>query len=537
MKLCLAQVDPKVGDLEGNAALVRSWVKKAQATQADLVVFPELCLIGYPPRDLLEYPSLVDKNLETLRAIAADCTGIAALVGFVDRNPSPWGSPFANAAALLRGGKVEAVYRKQCLPVYDVFDERRFFEPGTEPLIFSLAGKKVAVSICEDAWNRPGYVDRLYKERPLEALKGKGIDALVNLSASPFHLGKPEIRRRLFTEIARELGCAVYLCNQVGGNDDLLFDGGSLVVTPAGQTAAQGPVFQEALVEASVSPWPNQDADWLRSALVLGLRDYAKKSGASRAVVGLSGGIDSSVVAVLAAEAFGKQNVAGIGLPTRFTSRASLEDAEKLAKNIGIEYRVCDIEPLRAKFGELWKGWLGADPKSLTQENIQPRIRMTVLMSIANERGAFLLNTSNKSEIATGYSTLYGDSAGALAVIGDLLKGQVTDLAKAMNREREVIPARVLTRPPTAELREGQTDQDTLPPYDMLDRIVREAVERGQVSSQMVQAGLDSQAVSTFRRLHGPTEYKRYQLPPVLRVSAHAFGSGRRMPLAAVFPL
>jgi len=537
VKLCLAQVDPKVGDLEGNADLVRNWVKKAEASQADLVVFPELCLTGYPPRDLLEYPSFVDKNLETLKILAADCSGTAVLVGFVDRNPSPWGPPFANAAALLRGGKVEAVYRKQCLPVYDVFDERRFFEPGTEPLIFQLAGKKVAVTICEDAWNRPGYLERLYKETPLEALKGKGIDALVNLSASPFHLGKPEIRRRLFAEIARELGCSVYLCNQVGGNDDLLFDGGSLALSASGQTLAQGPAFQEALVESGVSAWPNQSADWIRAALVLGVRDYAKKSGATRAVLGLSGGIDSSVVAVLAAEAFGKENVLGVGLPTRFTSAASLEDAEKLARQLGIEYRVCEIEPIRSKFTELWKGWLGAEPKPLTQENIQPRIRMTVLMAIANERGAFLLNTSNKSEIATGYSTLYGDSAGALAVIGDLVKGQVTELAKAINREREVIPARVLSRPPTAELREGQTDQDTLPPYDLLDKVVREAVEKGQVSSQMAQAGLEAQAIATFRRLHGPTEYKRYQLPPVLRVSPHAFGSGRRMPLAATFPL
>lgn len=542
MKIVLAQVDPKVGDLEGNAALVRDWMSRARGAKADLVVFPELCLTGYPPRDLLDYPCIVDKNLEILRSLAAETSEMAVLVGFVDRNPSPWGPPFANAAALLRGGKVEAVYRKQCLPTYDVFDERRFFEPGTEPLFFTVAGKKLAVQICEDAWNRPGYLDRLYKEQPLDALKGKSLDGIINLSASPFHLGKPEVRRRLFAEIARELGCAVFFCNQVGGNDDLLFDGASLAVNAAGQTLAQGPLFQESLVEISwgaastQSPWPTQESEWVRGALVMGIRGYAKKTGVSKAVIGLSGGIDSSVVAVLAAEAFGKENVLGVALPTRFTSQASLEDAEKLAKQLSIGYHVCDIEPIRAQYAELWRKWFGGDPKSLTQENVQPRIRMTVLMALANERGAFLLNTSNKSEIATGYSTLYGDSAGALAVLGDLVKGQIYDLARWMNREKEVIPARVLNRPPTAELREGQTDQETLPPYDVLDRIVRESVERGQGDTQLIQSGIDAQAVATFKRLFGPTEYKRYQLPPVLRVSAHAFGTGRRMPLAAYRP-
>ncbi len=542
MKVVLAQIDPKVGDLVGNARLVRDGVGRARGLHADLVIFPELCLTGYPPRDLLDYPCVVETNLEILHSLASEMTDIAVLVGFVDRNLSAWGPPFANAAALLRGGKVEAVYHKQCLPTYDVFDERRFFEPGTSPLIFSLKGKKLAVTLCEDAWNRPTYLNRLYQQQPLDALRGKGIDVLVNLSASPFHLGKPEVRRRLFTEIARDLGCTVLFCNQVGGNDDLLFDGGSLAISPTGETLAQGPVFRESLVEVALAasskaaPWPTEEAEWLRRALVLGLRDYAQKTGVGRAVIGLSGGIDSSVVAVLAAEALGKDAILGVALPTRFTSSASLEDAEKLARQLGIEYRVCDIEPVRTQFSQLWRGWMGGDPKPLTQENIQPRLRMTVLMALANEQGALLLNTSNKSEIATGYSTLYGDSAGALAVVGDLVKGQIYALARYFNRERQVIPARVLTRAPTAELRDGQTDQDILPVYDVLDRIVRQSVESGQGAAQLLQSGLSVEAVATYRRLHESTEYKRYQLPPVLRVSAHAFGSGRRMPLAAHRP-
>lgn len=544
MRIAAAQVNLTVGDFKGNGQKMASWIERAKQAGASVVVFPELAVCGYPPRDLLDDESFVEGNLEALRDLAAATKGITALVGFVERNPSASGKRYHNAAAVLTDGRVETTYRKQLLPVYDVFDEERYFEPGTEPCVITVKGRKFGVTICEDAWNVPGYLSRAYPTQPLEALKGRGLSAVLNLSASPFSLGKSLKRAKLLAAGARQVGAPLFLCNQVGGNDELLFDGASLGISTTGQLVAVGKAFEEDLVVVDLDalesgdpvepPWPATEPEWLHRALSTGLSDYLAKTGARSVLLGLSGGIDSSVLAALAVDALGRDAVAGFSLPARFTAGASVEDAERLAEALGIEFRVLPIEPILELYEALWQQWFRYGVTGVTRENLQPRIRMTVLMALANERNAYLLCTSNKSEIATGYSTLYGDTAGALAPLGDLTKGQVYALARYLNSRRPVIPERVLERPPTAELRENQTDQDTLPPYDVLDPIVRAVVEQGVSASGLREKGFPAQAMETFARLYRSSEFKRNQMPPVLRVSERAFGIGRRIPLAVV---
>ena len=544
MKVCLAQINTRVGDVARNLQRSIEALQSARTSGAELVLFPELSLMGYPPRDLLDYRSVVDANLRALESLAAAAQGLTVVCGFVECNPSAAGRPFFNAAAVLKDGKHLATYRKRLLPYYDIFDEPRYFEAGGEPLVVDVGGERLGITICEDVWNVPGFLPRPYVCTALDELTQLGVTLLVNLSASPFSLRKTEHRLDLFREISRKIGIPAVFCNQVAGQDEILFDGGSFALGASGELLAAARVFEEELLfvdtkkpaPGTAVPWPRSEPEWLYRALSFGLRDYVKKCGGSKVCLGLSGGIDSSVVAALAEEALGKLAVSGVALPTRFTSRESLEDARELASHLGLAFREIAVEGLFESFEHVWRATFGRAPSSLTSENLQPRIRMTLLMAIANEEGRFLLNTSNKSEISSGYATLYGDAAGALAVIGDLTKRQVYDLARYINRNREVIPQRVLDRPPTAELRENQTDQDTLPPYDLLDPIVEGLIEQSLGPAELEAKGLPPAAVRLAARLHATSEYKRRQLPPVLRVSNRAFGVGRRMPIAAGTP-
>lgn len=546
MKIGIAQLNPRVGDFSGNTRKILEMIEQARSQGHQLIAFPELALSGYPPRDLLDYPSFVDANLDALERIAKQTQEITVICGFIDRNMTKSGRPYFNSAAILQNGKAVASYHKQLLPYYDVFDESRYFEPGNKPCVFTIDSFTFAVTICEDLWNQSPFVDRLYDKNPLEALRKEKLDFLINISASPFSLGKPARRIELFHRAARELGTPVLFCNQVGGNDELLFDGCSFAVTPSGKLVVCGPAFEQALFGVDTSGfrsptsaanhWPTSDGEILFNALQMGLRDYVCKCGAKAVCLGLSGGIDSSVVAAIAAKALGPKNVTGISLPTRYTSEPSIEDAGTLSERLGICFHLLPIEDHREFYETKWRGWFGKEPREVTLENLQPRIRMTLLMAYSNEGDHLLLNTSNKSEIATGFATLYGDSAGAISVLGDVTKGQVYEIAKFINREREVIPNRVLTRVPTAELKPGQTDQDVLPCYEILDRLVSQSIERLVNIEELAGHGFSKEDIEKFTLLHTRSEYKRYQLPPVLRVSERAFGMGRRIPIAAKYP-
>lgn len=540
MKIAIAQTNPKIGDCAGNTQRILQYADEARRQGASLVVFPELAIPGYFPRDLLDFDSLIEANLQGLARVAEAARGIAVVCGFVERN-SGVGRGLHNSTALLRDGKIAAVYRKQLLPYYDVFEEERYFEPGDQPLFFEIDGKHFALAVCEDVWNFPEFVAHPYRNQPLAALRGKALDWVISPSASPFHLGKPALRGSVFQNAARFVGANILLVNQVGGNDDLIFDGGSFAVRADGSALASARVFEEQLLVVDEKkpvrePLPTTDEAWLAGALELGVRDYVRKTGFSKVCLGLSGGIDSAVVAAIAAGALGAANVSTVALPTRYTASASNDDAQAIATALGTPFRSVAIEGMFQSFESALGKELGRAAAGLTLENIQPRVRMTVLMALANEENRLVLNTSNKSELATGYSTLYGDSAGALAVIGDLTKSQVYALARHYNRAKPTIPERVITRAPSAELRENQTDQDSLPPYDILDPIVKDAVERGWGAAELKKAGHDPKWVDKFVKLYAISEYKRQQFPPILRVSSRAFGRGRRVPLASTKP-
>ncbi len=488
--------------------------------------------------DLLDGGGLCAQNLACLDRLRDLNSSIAVVVGFVEKNPSFTGNPYFNSAALIRNGSIEAVYRKQLLPAYDVFEDPRYFAPGQSGLEFELRGQRFAVTICEDIWNFPRFVERLYATQPLDAVRDSAVDWLINLSASPFHLGKPTRREELFVRVSGYTRAGLLFCNQVGANDDLIFDGGSSAVSAQGKRLIEPVYFEESLLLVDtqttqpVSAPQVSDACWLMQALVLGIRDYCDKTQSKGVCLGLSGGIDSSVVASLAVQALGKDRVLGVLLPSEFTSAASNEDALALASALGIQTKTLSIVGvLREASAELRKH--GEVLAPLTQENLQPRLRMALLMALANERGYLLLNTSNKSEIATGYATLYGDSAGALGVLGDLTKDQVFDLAREINLQGEKIPQRVLTRPPSAELRPNQKDEDSLPPYAILDPMVRAHVERGAGKAELTATAGAATPVEKFLALFRSSEFKRRQSPPILRVSARAFGRGRRVPVVA----
>jgi len=540
MKVALAQINTKVGDISGNQAKIWAAYQRAVAAGAELVVAPELALTGYPPRDLVLNPAFIAANLEALAALAR-ATGSAALVtGYVGRQDGRPGRGATNSIAVLQNGEVLATRAKTLLPTYDVFDEDRYFEPAVDNLPVTLNGVKIGLTVCEDVWNDADlWDDRRYRRDPAAELVAAGAQLIVNASASPWHIGKNQVRRGLLARLAAKSRCPVLYCNLVGGNDELIFDGASMVFDSAGQLLGEGRMFDEDLVMVDlaaappVSPPAPGAEETIYRALVLGVRDYLHKCGFQSAVLGLSGGIDSALTAVIAAEALGPENVRGVSLPSQFSSQGSLDDARVLAQNLGIRYDVIPIQPLFAQAREQLKGVFDGRAEDTTEENIQARLRGVLLMAMSNKFGSLLLTTGNKSELAVGYCTLYGDMCGGLAVISDIPKTTVYRLAKWVNREREIIPAASITKPPSAELRPNQTDQDSLPPYEVLDAILEAYVVEGKTVAEIIAAGHAAATVQRILRLINLNEYKRRQAAPGLKVTTKAFGVGRRLPVAA----
>jgi NAD+ synthetase len=544
MKIAMAQLNPTVGDIPGNARRILDAYARAAREGADLVVTPELSLLGYPPKDLLLKPRFVDDNLAALDRLAAEVGRTALIVGYVDRTTGRRGLPLHNAAALIAGGRILARKHKVLLPTYDVFDERRYFEPGDGPAVVRFAGVGLGLSICEDIWTQEpaGPAARLYHGNPIADLVTAGADILINISASPFVMGKFSQRAELIRAQAVRYQRPVVYVNQVGGNDELVFDGGSFAMDAQGRIVGQLRPFEEdlGLVDlpdgqplARLVELPS-DVEALRRALVLGLRDYMAKIGFKEAVLGLSGGVDSSLVAYLAAEAVGPEHVVGVAMPSRYSSDHSLEDARATAANLGARFLTIPIDgPHRAFEAALAEAFAGRESDA-TEENIQARVRGTILMGLSNKFGYLVLSTGNKSEVSVGYCTLYGDMAGGLAVISDVPKTLVYRLCRHINEvdPRRPIPERVLTKAPSAELRPNQTDQDSLPPYDILDAILDLYVRDERSHDEIVAAGFDPQTVARVIRLVDRNEYKRQQAAPGLKVTSRAFGFGRRMPIA-----
>jgi len=539
MKIALVQMNTTVGDVGGNRDAVLQAMVRAERMGADIAVFPELCLTGYPPRDLLEVRALVDANLQALQQLAEHTGRLAAVVGFVDRNRGPEGKELHNAAAFLHEGSVQSVIHKTLLPTYDVFDEDRYFEKAHESRLVTFQGRRLGISICEDAWNDHDFWSkRRYHTNPIRSQIGQGAELLINISSSPFEIHKPLVRYRMLLEHVRKYRVPLIYVNLVGGNDDLLFDGNSLVFGRRGNLIVQGKSFCEDLLVVD----PDSDLDQgyregepirnLFDVLVMGTRDYARKCGFKSAVLGLSGGIDSAVTACVAAGAFGPQNVVGVSMPSVYSSPESLEDARTLAENLGIGFRIVPIGPAFQAYKEMLARIFAGLQEDTAEENLQARIRGNILMALSNKFGHLVLSTGNKSELGVGYCTLYGDMAGGLAVISDVPKTMVYQLAAHINREREVIPGNTLARPPSAELRPGQTDQDTLPPYDILDAILQLVVEEQWSVDEVVGRGYERATVEWVAGKVFASEYKRRQAAPGLKVTSRAFGTGRRMPIA-----
>jgi NAD+ synthetase len=553
MRLALAQLNYTVGAFDANFARMREAVARARGERADLVVFSELAATGYPPRDLLQRAEFVDANLalvDQLASLSDDRLGI--LVGFVDRNPGTDGKEFYNAAALCHQGRVIARRYKCLLPSYDVFDEDRYFEPARSVAPIEFRGVKLGVHVCEDVWNDPDlWPRRLYHREPVDELAAQGAQLFINLSSSPFDVRKADVRRRLVRHEARQHGRYFFYVNQVGGNDELVFDGHSLGIDPAGEVVLRGRDFEEDFLLYEVPEMAlsapstarglpgvlrdvSQDtteAVW--KALVLGLRDYVQKCGFSKAVLGVSGGIDSALTACLAVEALGREQLIVVSMPTRYSSDHSLGDARELAEHLGVRHRVIEIDDVfQSYLDALAPTFVGLKP-DVTEENIQARVRGTVLMALSNKLGAILLSTGNKSELAVGYCTLYGDMAGGLAVLNDVPKTLVYDLARFANRTRVVIPESTIRKPPSAELRPNQLDVDSLPPYDVLDPIIEAYVERNLSPQAIVREGHDPAIVARVTRMIDTNEYKRRQAAPGIKITSKAFGLGRRFPIAA----
>ncbi len=543
MRIAIAQLNPTVGDLGGNADRILAAYAEGAGRGADLVVTPELSLIGYPPKDLLLKPRFVADALAALERVAAGVGDVPLVVGYVDRSRKDRGLPLHNAAALIAGGAILARKYKALLPMYDVFDEVRYFEPGPGPQVAEVAGLNLGLSICEDIWTEgaAGPAARFYRGNPIADLVEAGADVLMNLSASPFEVGKPALRRDLVAAQARKYGRPVVYVNQVGGNDELVFDGASFAMDAEGRLTAQLPAFEEAVELVDVmaglplAPQPPLMADLeaLRQALVLGLRDYLRKCGFRSAVLGLSGGVDSALVAALATEALKAEHVLGVAMPSRHSSRHSLADARELAGRLGIDLLEVPIEPAHAAFETMLAEAFAGTAPDVAEENIQARVRGIILMALSNKFGRLVLSTGNKSELAVGYCTLYGDMAGGLAVISDVPKTMVYALARHINATGGApIPERILTKPPSAELRPDQTDQDSLPPYEVLDPILERYVTGEQSAEEIAAAGVDAETVRRVVRLVDRNEYKREQAAPGLKVTSRAFGFGRRMPIA-----
>ena len=558
-RIALAQINATVGDFAGNAAKIRDATGRARAAGATLVAFPELAVSGYPPRDFLDLPEFLERSQRALADLALPAEwsrGITVVVGFPEAVPGAPPPGVYNSAALVVDGRVAAIGRKSLLPTYDVFDETRYFLPSDVSTAADAkpAGMRVGLSICEDVWNDKRFWERpRYRRDPIADLAGAGAGVVVNISASPYALGKPLLRQRMLSASAQAHGVPIAYVNQVGGDDALVFDGGSMLVGKDGAVLARAPLFREALVVGDLeggrpavlgpdgiplppegAPPQDAPAHEILRALVVGVRDYVQKTGFRSVVVGLSGGIDSAVTACIAAEALGSTNVLGVAMPSRYSSSHSREDAAELARNLAIRFKEISIEPMHAAFMAQMEDADGRPLGDLAEQNVQARIRAQILMALSNESGGLVLSTGNKSELAVGYCTLYGDMAGGLAVIGDLPKTWVYRVSRAANARagRPLIPERTFTKPPSAELKPGQVDQDSLPPYDVLDAILHAHVEERLSAEAIVARGHDAGTVARVLRMVLASEYKRRQAAPVLKVTEKAFGEGRRFPIA-----
>ena len=540
MRIALAQINTTVGDINGNRDRVIQAMGKSQALGADIAVFPELCLTGYPPRDLLGLHGFVESNQRALEEIAAHTGSMGVVLGFVDRNPSKEGKDFFNAAAFLVEGKIHGIIHKTLLPTYDVFDEDRYFEKSKNVSLVPFRGRNLGISICEDAWNSDDFWPKpLYSTDPIRSQIERGADLLINISASPFEMGKPRFRFEMLQDHVRKHRVPLVYVNLVGGNDDLLFDGNSLAIGCNGNVIAQGRSFAEDLFVVDTESTEDhgynegESLENLFQALVLGTRDYARKCGFKSAVLGLSGGIDSSIVACIAVEALGSDNVHGVSMPSMYSAQESYDDAQSLARNLGMRFDVIPIRPMYQAFVESMERSFDGRPPDETEENLQARIRGTILMALSNKFGHLVLSTGNKSELGVGYCTLYGDMVGGLAVISDVPKTMIYKLAAHINRHREIIPLNTIQRPPSAELKPDQTDQDTLPEYNILDAILKSRVEEQMSIDEIVARGYDRQTAEKVVRMIQVNEYKRRQAAVGLKVTTRAFGTGRRMPIAS----
>ncbi len=542
MKIALGQINPTVGDFSGNAAKIVDFSQRAQSAGAGLILFPELSVSGYPPRDLVERPSFVARNRDSVERIAAETKGIAVICGLVTPAHSDTGKSVMNSAALLMEGKVAFIQSKMLLPTYDVFDEMRNFAPARSQQVFPFCGKQMALTICEDAWNdKQFWPKRLYTVDPVESLIQAGGNFVLNISASPFWIGKREFRREMLASIARQHKAPVAMVNQVGGNDSLIFDGSSLVLNREGKVIAQGRSFEEDLVYFDSNDLSGEmheqipgDEASAYSALVLGTRDYMHKCGFQKAIIGLSGGIDSALTAVIAADAVGPENVIGVGMPGPYSSQGSIDDARALAKNLGIRFELLSINAAYDAYRQTLQPVFAGQKEDVTEENIQSRARGTLLMALSNKFGAIVLSTGNKSELGVGYCTLYGDMVGGLAVISDVPKTLVYRLSEYVNSRRAVIPQATLEKPPSAELRPNQKDSDSLPPYEVLDAVLEDYVEDAHSADRIAaDRGFDIETVHRVIRMVDRAEYKRQQAAPGIKISPKAFGYGRRFPIAA----
>jgi len=543
MKIALAQFNPTVGDFEGNSAHILELSQNAKNLGADLAIFSELCLCGYPPQDLAERPDFAELNLKHLARLAKSIP-LPSVVGYIGEAEDATGKPVSNCAALIADGAIKFEQRKMLLPTYDVFDESRYFQPGNSQHAFRLGSDNLGITICEDCWNDKNFwTQRLYSRDPVVELMGQGSSVIINISASPFTLDKRSLRLDMLGAIARQQHVPVVYVNQVGGNDSLIFDGSSVAFNSAGRIGALAKAFDEDLVlfdtvtgQGDIRPQPHEDLEAVYRALVVGTRDYVRKCGFAKVVVGLSGGIDSALVATIAVDALGPENVTGVAMPGPYSSEGSFRDAQCLAKNLVIEFLTLPITAAFESYRETLKQPFTGLPEDVTEENIQARIRGNLLMALSNKFGSMVLSTGNKSEMAVGYCTLYGDMAGGLAVISDIPKTMVYELARFANQIRHRIPRESFTKPPSAELRPNQTDQDILPPYDVLDRILKSYVEDLQSPEEIAlhyEFPLDLVRAVVHRV--DQNEYKRKQAPPGLKVTSKAFSVGRRYPLAQKF--
>jgi len=547
MKIALAQLNYHIGNFESNTAKIIEHIKIAKSNGADLVVFAELCVSGYPSRDFLEFDEFIDLCEASAQKIAAECTGIACIIGLPTPNNHSEGKELHNTAYFIENGKVKAAAHKALLPNYDIFDEYRYFEPSREFSCIEFKGHRIALTICEDLWNT--IENPLYITRPMDILIEENPDVMINIAASPFAYNHDEERIDILRDNASRYKLPLLYVNNVGAQTELIFDGGSLVFDNTGKLIDEMPYFKEAIAYYDLDKKGNvtfehqsttrkerqSDIEQIHDAIIIGIRDYFYKSGFKQAILGLSGGIDSAVVCALAVEALGPENVMAVLLPSRFSSDHSIKDAEDLVRNLGCMHETIAIRNITEAFEATLEPQFKGLPFNIAEENIQSRSRAVVLMAMCNKFGYILLNTSNKSEAAVGYGTLYGDMCGGISVIGDVYKTQVFEMARYINRNSEIIPENSIVKPPSAELRPNQKDTDSLPEYDVLDKILAEYIEGRSSSAAIIKMGFDEKTVRRVIKLTNLAEHKRYQTPPILRVSPKAFGMGRRMPIVGKY--